>query len=142
MSSSEEDENEGSVEHTPETLMQLGLEIVHFTKKRISKSNNERNVHRFKVHFGCTPHVACEIFKDLQQTDIEQAFVPPGSRNIRHYLMALHMVKVYPTEIEREAVFDISPSHSREWCWFFIKKISALKHLKILWPDDNEDIFT
>ena len=89
MSSSEEDENEGSVEYTPETLMQLGLEIVHFTKKRMSKSNDERNIHRFKVHFGCTPHVACEIFKDLQQTDAEQAFVPPGSGNIRHYLMAL-----------------------------------------------------
>lgn len=51
--------------------------------------------------------------------------------------MAMHHLKRYPTELEREATFDISRMWGRDWCWYYIEKVQALKVQKITWPDDN-----
>jgi hypothetical protein len=80
------------------------------------------------------PLIATIVWEDLQTTEVEAAKVPPNSRQIKHYLMALHFVKRYRTELEREATWDISPSWGRDWCWFFVEKIQALKEEKIRWP--------
>ena len=34
-------------------------------------------------------------------------------------------------------MFDISKKWGRDWCWFYIEKVQALKAQKITWPDDN-----
>lgn len=51
--------------------------------------------------------------------------------------MTMHHLKRYATEVEQEAIFDISHMCGQDWCWFYIKKIQALKAQKITWPDDN-----
>jgi hypothetical protein len=61
---------------------------------------------RFRGHFGSNPNVIAEILEDLQTTE-----VPSEELNINHFLMAMHHLKRYPTEIEREAIFDISHIH-------------------------------
>jgi hypothetical protein len=53
----------------------------------------------------------------------------------------MHHLKRYPTELEREAMFDISAITGREWVWFYVEKVQALKAVKITWPDDNNDIW-
>lgn len=52
--------------------------------------------------------------------------------------MGLHTLRKYPTEIEREAIFDISIRHGRDKSWTYVRKIQALKALKIVWIDCNE----
>jgi hypothetical protein len=82
--------------------------------------------------------------EDLQTAEVGEAQVPPEKLNIKHFLMAMHHLKRYPTEIKREAMFDISHMWGRDWCWFYIERVQVLKAKKIAWPDDNfgDDIWT
>jgi hypothetical protein len=50
---------------------------------------------------------------------------------------SLSTLKRHPTEVEREATFDISHTWGRDWCWCCTEKIQALKAAKITWPDDD-----
>ena len=104
--------------HTPRNLLLLGLRLAKHTDKRIERVSKETNMYRFRVHYGCNPAVAATIFHDLQTTTVDKARVPQGkSVNIRFYLMALNFLKLYPTEIQREA---ISPSYVElpcTMCW-------------------------
>jgi len=50
--------------------------------------------------------------------------------------MSLHFLYRYPTELEREAIFDKSPKTIREWTWYYIEKIQALKAEKVVWPEN------
>ncbi|MEL7342975.1 MAG: transposase family protein [Bacteroidota bacterium] len=50
--------------------------------------------------------------------------------------MALHHLKKYPTEEERSGPWDISEKWGRAKVWYWLSKIQALKHEKIVWPND------
>ncbi len=58
-----------------------------------------------------------------------------------HFLMAMHHLKRYPTELEREGMFDISRTWGRDWCWYFFEKVQALKAQKIVWPSQWDDVW-
>jgi hypothetical protein len=124
--------------YTADGLLLLGLQLVGYTKRRIGRAKTATNIERFKFHFGSTPTVCLLIWEDLHTTENPKAFFPPKKRNINHLLMALHHLKGYPTEIEREAMFDISPQYyARDWVWYFVEKIQALKAEKIYLLDDE-----
>jgi hypothetical protein len=53
------------------------------------------------------------------------------------FLVAMHPLKRYPTELEREPIFDIDCTKGRDWVWFFVEKIQQLKTQKIFWPAGN-----
>lgn len=136
----DDDALNGLVVHTINEMLVLGLKHVGYSEQRIQKSSPESNKY-LRVHFGSDAKAVCQIWMDLQTTIISEAFVPKTKRNVKHYLMALHMLKLYPTEVQRESIFDISPSYGREWCWYFIEKIRALKASKIVWEDVGEEIW-
>jgi hypothetical protein len=56
----------------------------------------------------------------------------------------MHFLKRYPTEVEREAMFDVLASWGRSKQWYFVEKIQALKAEKIIWPTsdggDEDDV--
>jgi DDE superfamily endonuclease len=54
-------------------------------------------------------------------------------------LQALNFLYRYDVESEREPKFDRSPKTMREWVWYYVKKIAALKDDKIFFPDDFGD---
>lgn len=135
--SSESDVNPDVVVFTPSEVMQKGLRLVHYRKKRIQRACRATNVERFKHHFGTTPQLAAQIFEDLQRTDVQEAFLPPDDAKIDMFLMSLHALKKYPEEMEREGTFDISRRQGREWVFYYLEKIQALKAVKICWPEDN-----
>ena len=124
--------------YTENELMLEGLKIIGYTERRILRAKYETNKDRFRSHFGSNMNVCICIWEDLQTATINEAWVPPTKRNIKHFLMTLHFLKRYPTEIEREAIFDISPQYGREWVWYYVEKIQALKAVKIKWPEDFE----
>ena len=94
-------------------------------------------------HFGPTLEVCATIYEDLQKTTINEARIDPklNDNSIEHYLMALHSLKCYPTESQREAIFDISAKWGRNKCWFYIEKIRALQDEKIVFPDFGDEIW-
>ena len=122
---------------TADEMMNTGLLYARFTKARIDRCKRDTNVKRFVSHFGSIPEVVVLIFEDLQLTDIDEARLDPKDVNLKFFLMALHFLKCYPTENEREAMFDISPKWGREKVWLYVQKIQALKAEAINWPQDN-----
>ena len=75
--------------------------------------------------------------EDLQTTTIEAARVLPNQLNVDHFLMAMHHLKRYPTDLEREPIFDIDCMQGRDRVWFYVEKIRQLKWEKIVWPADD-----
>lgn len=125
------------VVYSPSELTYRGLRLVNYTKKRLRKGKKKKNIERFKGHFGASPALIAQLWEDLQTTTVEDAHVSPELLDIDDFLMALHSLKRYPTELEREAIFDINEKTGRERVWFWVEKVRALKAEKIRWPEDN-----
>ena len=123
---------------TPTTMKFVGLKMVNYRTKTINRVRDSTNIRRFVSHFGSTPSVLSKIYADLQSTPIADARVTGRALNLRHFLIAMHTLKRYPTEEERQAIFDISPHHGRDVVWFYLEKIQNLKAAKIKWPSDEE----
>jgi hypothetical protein len=94
--------------HQASELLKIGLILVGFRSCRIRRAKTTTNMKQFKSFFGSSPGVVAMIWEDLQKTRINEARVPPQDRKIKYFLMAIHHLKRYPTEIEREGMFDIS----------------------------------
>ena len=134
---SDDDLDRPVVVYTAAQILYRGLRLVHYKRRRIRRAGRKRNIERFKGHFGAKPHVLAQIWEDLQITDVEEARLLPVDAKLDKFLMAFHMLRKYPTELEREPIFDIDPQQGRDWVWFFLEKIVALKSEKIRWPDDD-----
>ncbi len=130
---SDDELNGVTVVFTPDDILKIGLKLVHYTNKRIKRSRKSRNIERFKSHFGAVPVVVANIFDDLQLT----GKLPEDKRNVNHLLMAMHTLKCYPLNDEREALFDINRNDAAKISWYFIERIRALKEEKIVWPTKN-----
>ena len=141
--SDDNEPDEGLLIYTPDEIMKIGLRFAGYKKRRIRRAKEKTNIERFRGHFGSDPHIYAAIWEDLQTTNVEEArvgpqdFVRDAIKNVRYFLMAMHHLKRYPTELEREAMFDISAVTGRYWVWFYVEKVQALKAVKITWPDDN-----
>ncbi len=111
---------------TPRRMKYFGLKLVNYTSKTIRRSSDRTNIRRFVSHFGSTPLLLSIIYADLQKTSIADARIAGEKLNLRYFLIAMHALKRYPTEEERQAIFDISPHHGRDIVWFFLEKIQIL----------------
>lgn len=121
---------------TVDEMLDLGL-LIFFTRCRIDKSNDEMNDRRFVNFYGSSAKVCTIIWEDLQTTTTVEAQIPTNKLSPRYFLMAMNMVKKYPTEIDREGPWDISKKMGREWVWYYLEKIRALQTQKITWPINN-----
>ena len=121
--------------YTADEILRIGLLLVHYRRKRIKNCKKARNIERFKSNYGAKPGVVASVFSDLQRTHL----LPIGKRNIRHLLMAFHTLMRYPTNDEREALFDIGKHEAADITWEFVRWIQALKPYKILWPPATEN---
>jgi hypothetical protein len=122
---------------TGDEFLYIGLKLVGYKRRRIRRCKKSTNVERFVEHYGSIPTICAIIWEDLQTTEVEEARVPVEDLNVQFFLMAMHHLKRYPTEGEREAIFDISKKWGRNKVWFFVEKVQALKAQKIVWPEDN-----
>ncbi len=120
----------------PNVMLMNGLLAVNYKQARIQRSSENTNRKRFRAHFGASPEVCCTIWEEFQNSEVQEARIPAHKLNLKDFLMALHTLRKYPTEFEREAIFDVSPKTGRNKSWYYIRKIQALKRIKIVWPDD------
>ena len=123
---------------TPKEMLEYGLKQVHYTEARMGRASRETNTGRFKSAFGCNQVVAAQIFEDLQVTANQEARLDENKISMFYFLQALNFLYRYDVEKEREPKFDRSPKTMREWVWYYVKKIAALKHEKIVFPEAEE----
>jgi hypothetical protein len=137
---------------TPDEFMFMGLEALYTNKhRRLQRAGKKQNTKRFRKHFGVKPVVCARIWEDLQTvkcSDVDNdgiVLLPVQENKLqpRYFLMALHHLKRYPTEDEREAVWDVSAKTGRQWVRFFLSRLQALKIAKVVWPEDwgNDDVW-
>ena len=96
-------------------MLRHGLELVGFEQKRRTKVKHLTNIYRFKSHFGSTPFVCAQIWEDLLFTNIPDAFIGNDKPCVDSFLLALHFLQCYPTEVERSATIKICEKLGREW---------------------------
>lgn len=127
------------ISFTPTELLNRGLKLLGWNDKQIKRKSKKRWAKwttRFAADFGAKPHVLCQIWEDLQQTTINEAYLSPDERNIDHFLYAMNFLKAYPTEKQRENKWHVSDRILRDSGWSTIAKIAALQEDKIKWPDN------
>ena len=109
----------------------LGLLRIEIGRKQL-----DRQVHLFQSNFGIHPFHVARVWSDMLTTTIPDAQLNPSKEKPEHMLTALFFLRVYPTEDQKVSPLNLDPKTSRKWQWIFVKKIAALKDLKIVWPND------
>ena len=120
----------------PSEIPKIGLKLVRCSEGRTNGAGILSNITRFKKHHGCNPSIAAGIFEDLQVTDLPEARIGKNKVACSCFPQSLNFLCVCETEEKREPTFDRSPKTLRKWVWCCVKKVAALRQLKIKWPDD------
>jgi hypothetical protein len=108
---------EASLIIAPDDLMSIGLELVGFGAYRQKSVQRATNLKRFKSFYGSAPVVYANIWEDLMTTDIEEARVSPSDAVLKNYLLAIHFLKVYPTDERLAGQFKTCVKTARKWEW-------------------------
>jgi len=124
---------------TIDEMLLFGLRMIGFNEKQIERANDDTNCQRFKDSFGASCIVATNMWEDLLLSTIEEIHVPKNKQKLKCYLMTMHFVKRHPVESDRESRFNFGKTTVRNWTWHFAKKIQALKQIKIVWDEGQED---
>jgi hypothetical protein len=127
---------------TATEVLNAGLKLAGYTERRVNKVKKQAtNDRRFKDHFGCHQVVAAQLFEDLQTTKLKKARLDQNKVRIEEMLKALHFLKRYPKECQREADYDRSKKVLRDWAWYYIQKISHLMKEQVIFPNNCPDIW-
>ena len=130
---------------TPSEILELGLLTRGFTQERIVKNNQERRNDWFQTAYGCPPHVVSRMWHDLQTTAIDDAWIGDEADanfipiSIFDFFNTLEFLKLYLPEKNREGMTNLSAKTLRERCWYYCRKLQALKLQKVIWPDNLPD---
>ena len=90
---------------------------------------NSSQLRTWKTFFGTTPQVAADIWNALHPT-LKQGSQP------KHLLWALLFLRKYNTERENCAIVGIQDEKTfREWCWYFIQKLSDHMVVVVRWEN-------
>jgi len=122
---------------TEEEMLLTGLELLGWDSGRINRVELVTNHERFDGAFGALPHVLAKIWEVLQTTENEAARINPKKHTVKHFLLTLHFLYRYPTEIEKSNMWKNCRNTVRKWSWFFVDRIRALKIELFRWPEDN-----
>jgi hypothetical protein len=121
---------------TANEFLELGLGVWYTASKLRTFRTQKSKVGRFIDYYGVRPSLCASIWEDLQCTKVAEAKLDENHLNPKHFLMALHTLKRYPTDNEREGPWDINRDVGRTLVWYFLRKIQALKAEVIVWPED------
>ena len=138
MSSDTEDSDISAVRSllTSMEFLELGLSVWYSPARLKTLRSMKTKISWFKDYYGCRPSVVATIWEDLQTTTVDEARLDEDRLNPKHFLMALHTLKRYPTDNEREGPWDINRDEGRGSVWYYLRKLQALKKEKIVWPQD------
>ena len=92
--------------YTADEVLRIGILLLGFQEKQLHQWVKQTSLDKFRNHFGIKPHIVAQIWEDLQTTDIDEARLdvePAKHRSMDNFLYALHFLKRYDTEPERES---------------------------------------
>ena len=127
------------VVYTPNEILKKGLILAGYKMKSVSKVKKATNLERFQSHYGANPEVLAHIWEDIQRETDPDLFIPRNSLNLDYFFMAIHFLKRYPEEREREAQYGWHRDTCQDWSWYYIKRIKALKKHKKIWPECSDN---
>ena len=116
---------------TADEILRKGLVLVGYDYRRQDKVSTVTNLGRFRAQYGSNPVVYAQIWEDLQITATPEARIDNKMADADTYLMCIHFLKCYPTEIEQGGIFTGCEKSMRKWTWYYVRKIQALKHQKV-----------
>lgn len=121
------------VVYSSDEILARGLSLVGLDLSCQRKVCRDTNLERFRSHYGSNPIIYAQIWEDLQTTPIDEARISGADANtgLNYFLMSIHFLKCYPTEQQQVSRFQISDRTVREWTWFYLKKVQALKAQKV-----------
>ena len=98
----------------------------------------------FESHFGPHPLHAAKVWREILtcQQSCPAAYVDPAVADLDSFFYGLHFLRCYPRERERASWFSVGAQTMREKSWFYVKKIAALKELKIVMLGEDEWLTT
>jgi len=123
--------------YAPDQVLWRGLRLAGMSAARIHNHNRETQLEDFKGCYGAAPVVIAQIWEDLQKTTNPAARIDPlgkykkRSIHLKNFLRTHHFVKHYPTETLRKVQTGNSTKTVRNWCWYFLERIQALKDEKV-----------
>ena len=128
---------------TASQMLRYGLELVGIDADTQARRFRSTNVDYFMSHFGPHPLHAASVWQDLQtcQQTCPDAFVDPASAEIDAFFYGLYFLRLYQTESVRAARFQVGKQTMREKTWYYVKKIAALKRIKIVMPTEWDTTF-
>jgi DDE superfamily endonuclease len=118
----------------------LGLKMCGFSSKRIESTCDLTSIERFQDSFYACPQTVQDLFRDIQNPALA------GSKTISrpnpcHLLLALRLLKKYPSKYDLAAFGGCTEKTSLERGWRYVDAIHALKEHKIKWIFDDVDAY-
>jgi DDE superfamily endonuclease len=106
---------------------------------RASSKKVQKEQSWFSADFGVLPVVVVRIWEDLQTTNIAAAKIHSATiEDLSQLLYTLHLLKVYPTEEQRQNKWHRCDRVLRDNSWDLLLRLQALKEKKIVWPTAEE----
>ena len=116
---------------TEDEVLRIGLLYAGFNahrQHRVERATCERH---FKSQYSSSPLVCAKIWEDLiTSPDIWENQTHPKAASFEKFLMALNFLKTYQTEEKMAGMWKTCETSARNWAWYFVKKIQALKSKK------------
>ena len=130
--------------YTATQILSHGLQLIGIDHQQQARRIRSGLVTDFKSHYGPHPLHAAQVWRELLTCadTCPDAFVDPSVADLDSFFYALFFLRVYPSERVRARRFKVGMESMREKSWFYVKKIGALKLLKIRMPGPNEWVTT
>ena len=126
---------------TPAEVLIRGFNVISGLPNITSNDYNENNIEKFKQHFGSTPTVIAFVWSDILTTDIDLGLEmnDKSERGFKKILTAIHFLWAYPKNngILLSTCATCKQNVEGDKLWKYIKVLSKLKDLKIVWPEDQ-----
>lgn len=127
--------------YTADEVLARGLKIAGWHAKRAARLSRETQIEYFKDSFGVAPIVYAQIWDDLQNANFTFVAKNGATENVRidtsrrsctldTFLKAVRFLKKYDTEKDRAGQTGDSDRFCREWGWFFLARVAALRKTK------------
>jgi len=128
--------------YTANQILRVGLKMVGVDLRHQQWQSHKTNIEDFKVHYCVDPVVCAQMWEDVQRVpndhdahvEAKSVFYKNSGSNIKNFLRAFHFLMRYKTDREKKCSSGLARKTIRKWTWFFVKKIGALRGLKIVWP--------
>jgi hypothetical protein len=111
-------------------ILQLGLRYAGFDIYRQQQVVKSTNVQRFRTTFGPLPKTASQLFDEIQDPSIGEAYIKKP--NAVYFLMTLVWLNLYRTETALAGMFEINEKTVRRWTWLYTNAFQALKDKMVI----------